>query len=286
MLWELGGPKIGEIYDCDYTIVYVQADQLKLDRPKKGFFRRLKREIPADVLALMDNLLRVYHWQECMDSLNIRLHAANLLNDRDLAPWQKQLAVAVLSELAIWDPVVCEFGADRGLSDILEPEGWLARLGESRGWTPNDRPPGPILSWLGYRQRFEGRDRWHSSWLALTRRHEYVAARVWNGQVAALFPLLERHRRTLLSSYGRLMKVPWTTQFGTINDLEDLELNHIADQLEAQRSLRLRETVSFVCWLRDLRNTLAHLVRIPSSRLLDARFQARFSDEQESDEYY
>lgn len=47
------------------------------------------------------NLLRVYHWGEWLDSLNIRLYAATLVAERDLPPWQKQLAVTVLAETII-----------------------------------------------------------------------------------------------------------------------------------------------------------------------------------------
>lgn len=249
------------------------------------FLTSLHGELAAGAPAPA-NLLRVYHWHECMDNLNICLHAANLLADREFLPWQRQLAVAVLSELALWDPLVCEYGASRDFAEILEPQNWLAQLGNSRGWVPSLDRQQRNPDWLGYRQRFEGHDRWHSAWLALIGRNESLAVRVWNGQVSAIFPLLERHRRGLISIYGRILKVPWTTGYGTIDQIEDLELNHIADQLDSQRSSGLRETAAFVRWLRDLRNTLAHLAPIPASRLLDHRFQSRFSDAEQADDYY
>src|SRR5262245_14104168 len=47
------------------------------------------------------NLLRVHPWQDRIDGLNIRLYAAELMADMSLPPWQRQLAVAILAELAL-----------------------------------------------------------------------------------------------------------------------------------------------------------------------------------------
>ncbi len=222
------------------------------------------------------NLLRVHHWLDCVDSLNIRLHAAGLLSATTLPHWHRQLAVALLAELALWDPDVLTAGAALPLADIMEPEPWLSQIALTRGWSPSDDPSLPEAAWQGLRQNFENRRRTHSAWLALAGRREALDLRVWNGQVSALFPLLEQHRRGLLSTHSRLLRVPWSTQYGsTINNLEDLELNHIADQLRIQNSRGLSDLCTFVNWLRDVRNDLAHLTPVEPNRLLDPRFQSR-----------
>lgn len=221
------------------------------------------------------NLLRVHPWLDRMDGLNTRLHAANLLPASIQIPWQRQLAVATLAELALWDPEVVAAGASLPLADILEPGPWLAQIATARGWSLTDDLKSPAAQWRGLRQPFEGRSRTHSAWLALAGRSEALSQRLWTAQIAALFPFLERHRRGFIHCYRKMFKLPWPTDRGQIACAEDLELNHIADQFGSQASGGLREVVRFVRWLRDIRNELAHLNPAPAALLLDPQFQKR-----------
>jgi len=205
----------------------------------------------------------------------MRLHAASLLASTDMTDWQRQLSVALISELALWDAQVCDAAAGRTLSELIEPAPWLHTLGIARGWSSADSSSSPAAEWRGIHQRFDSRERTHSAWLAVAGHEDVLAQRVWNGQLATLFPLLERHRRGLLKHYRGLLRLPWQMQSGRIEFLEDLELNHIADQLRVQNSRGLRDIYDFVCWLRDLRNDLAHLSPIPAERLLEPRFRTR-----------
>ncbi|HMJ91128.1 MAG TPA: hypothetical protein VK530_14995 [Candidatus Acidoferrum sp.] len=225
------------------------------------------------------NLLRVYDWTDRVDGLDVRLHAANLLSSVSLPAWQRNLAVSLLAELALWDPIVCAEGASRSLEELVEPVSWLADIARSRNWPEKLDLKSPQALRHGIRQPFEGIQRIHSAWLALASRHDTLEERVWNAQVRALFPILERHRRALIKKYGsmHLFKVPWITRIARIEHIEDLELNHMADQMRSQNSAGLRSICDFVSWLRDLRNDLAHLKPIPASRLLDPRFTDRMS---------
>ena len=145
-----------------------------------------------------------------------------------------------------------------------------------RGWSTTEDLASPAAQWHGVRQPFEGRLKTHSAWLALAGRKEVLAQRVWNGQVAALFPLLERHRRDLLNSHRGFLHVPWSTLYGrTIVEIEDLEFSHIADQLRLQNLEHLRPVYDFVYWLRAIRNDLAHLNCVSPQRLLEPTFQSR-----------
>jgi hypothetical protein len=178
--------------------------------------------------------------------------------------------------LALWDPEVITVGAALPLADILVPESWLANLARVRGWSAAEDLTSPAAQWRGLRQPFEGRHRTHSAWLALAGRNDVIAQRIWNGQVTALFPLLERHRRDLLNSHRGFLHVPWSTLYGkTINEIEDLEFSHVADQLRLQNLARLQPVYDFVYWLRDIRNDLAHLNCVSPQRLLEPRFQSR-----------
>lgn len=222
------------------------------------------------------NLLRVHPWVNRMDGLNTRLHAADFLGASSISiPWQRQLAMDTLAELALWDPEVVAAGASLSLAEILEPEPWLTQIANARGWSPTDNPKSPPSQWRGLRQPFEGRPRTHSAWLALAGRSEPISQRLWTAQVAALFPFLERHRRGFIHCYGKMFKIPWPTKYGQIDCVEDLELNHVADQLRSQGSGGLRDVARFVTWLRDIRNALAHLKPAPADLLLDQRFQSR-----------
>ncbi len=232
------------------------------------------------------NLLRVHHWNDCLDSLDIRLYAAGLLSAAGLSAWQRNLAVTLLGELALWDPQVCAAGASLSLAELIEPSSWLAEIARSRGWSPTLDPKSSEAGRCGIRHTFEGNSRVHSAWLAAAHRVEALDYRVWNAQVTSLFPLLERHRRALLKTYSamNLLRVPWNTQFGRIDRIEDLELNHIADQFSRHNSRGLRDTCDFICWLRDLRNDLAHLSPIPAARLIHPAFLSRLSQCQSTDD--
>ena len=223
------------------------------------------------------NLLHLHHLMGQVDGLDIRIHAANLLSGTALPPWQRQLAVSLLVELALWDPEVCAIGSSLPLADLIQPATWLTQLARDRGWTAADDVKAPPAVWRGLTQPFEGDNRVHSAWLAMASRQEVLNQRVWNGQVAALFPILERHRRALLKYHRALLRIPWQTTFGTISRHEDLELNHIADQLRSLNSHGLRDTCDFVCWLRDIRNDLAHLSPVSAGDLLKPQFSARMS---------
>ena len=231
------------------------------------------------------NLLRIHPWLARMDGLNIRLHAADLLGASNiLIPWQRQLAVATLAELALWDPEVVTAGVSLPLDEILEPAPWLAQIATARGWSPSDDPKSTASQWRGLRQNFEGRPRTHAAWLAIAGRSEALSQRLWTAQIAALFPFLERHRRGFIHCYRQLFRLPWPTKLGQIDYVEDLELNHIADQFRPQSHGGLRDVYRFVTWLRDIRNELAHLKPASASLLLDQRFQSRMQNFLNSDD--
>jgi len=223
------------------------------------------------------NLLHLHKLVGQLESLDIRIHAANLLAGTTLPPWQRQLAVSLLVELALWDPEVCAIGSSLPLADLIQPATWLMQLAQDRGWTATDDVKDPAALWRGHSQQFEGEIRVHSAWLAMASHNEALNQRIWNGQVAALFPLLERHRRALIKAYRGLFRLPMQTDYKLITRYEDLELNHIADQLRSMNSRGLRDTCDFVFWLRDIRNDLAHLSLVSPADLLKPQFSARMS---------
>lgn len=236
----------------------------------------LRGFLPADLPAEASDL-RVEDLRHSVSDLDLRLLAA----DRSgvaLESWQQDLAVSTLAELAIWDPEVVQAGGPKPLHALLSPISWLAELGRSRGWTGQES--------MSERERIDaqrtvrGRTRAHSSMLALSAApacKNTLDQRIWNAQMQTLFPLLAQARQVLLRRYRHLLRLPWETTFGRIERIEDLELNHLADQLDAMHTRALHETVAFTRWLRDMRNHLAHFEPVPASHLYQRQYYALFA---------
>jgi|GEM_PF-2741139 len=219
------------------------------------------------------NLLRIHRWRGHADSLDLRLFATTLRRARVEPAWQQQVAVAVTAELALWDAEVCEEAAALSPGALLAPMAWLRTVAERRGWTAaSTRGP---LDWLGIRQHFEGRPRFHSAWLALEGKAEALAGRIWSGQATVLFPVLERLRRAFIARYRGLLRIPWETDDRSVTRHEDLEFGHLATQFASQRSAALGALVGFLHWLRALRNHLAHFEPIAAELLFDPQHQSR-----------
>jgi hypothetical protein len=228
-------------------------------------------------LPVPEVALRVHSWVGAVNRLDLQLWAAQLLAGTSEPLWQRQLRAAIAVELALWDTELCSQACDLTLNQLVMPMNWLASFGHARGIAPSDGNTNVASTATQHQREFEGRLRYHSAWLAVHRRQDVIIRRVWQAQLGVLFPLLENQRQELLVAHRNLWRLPWETSYGCIEQPEDLELNHLADQLRAQRHCGLREIYEFVCWLRDMRNDLAHLTPVPSERLLQRRFQSRFS---------
>jgi len=170
---------------------------------------------------------------------------------------------------------VCERGGLLGLLELLEPQGWLLDLARTRGWVVSTHEEVPGNAWNGIRHRFEGVDIFHSAWLAAKGDRNALAARIWEGQVEALFPLLESWRQLLIQRYKGLLSLPWPTDRGEIRDARDLEFGHLVRQLGRHKTGALREAVDVIGWLRDIRNHLAHFEPIPVRLLSDSLLARR-----------
>jgi hypothetical protein len=89
--------------------------------------------------------------------------------------------------------------------------------------------------------------------------HDALDALVWRGQVATLFPAIEECRQRLLRELRGVLYAPYETGTGRVDRVVDLEIAHIADQLEDSRAPVARHYREPVQRLRRLRNQLAHL---------------------------
>lgn len=83
-----------------------------------------------------------------------------------------------------------------------------------------------------------------------------IRRRIWRGQVAVLFPFLEQERIDLLKSLKQLLRTPFHTKFGEVDDIWELELAHILQQVKARVNLDTKQRLQNLV---SMRNTLAHL---------------------------
>ena len=161
------------------------------------------------------------------------------------------------SELAGFDPRLAERLANLGLNELTNPLRLLQDFAEERGWREEDTANPTWHS--GMVDRLGTNDRVHlaAQVLVSDSAQRHIDARLWQGQVALLFPLIEQKRRQILSTYRRLLWVPFDKGDGTsITVVEDLEITHLHYQLRNRVSPGVETQLRR---LRDARNSLSHL---------------------------
>ncbi len=257
---EAGWPAWREFLD-----EYQDACRLR-DKPGRTVFCvALKGRLTLDPPPAGEFLARHY-WQGCVGSLDITIFAAELfrqhpLNRQSKARLQKKATIAVAASLAQYDPLLVEWLALEPLERLLDlpaVKTLLRTFGQARGWQSDQ-----AQEWrTGMKDEVEGIERVHSAVLALNDQTTEIEARIWSGQIGVLFPFIEEQRQIIIESAEDFS---WTigqvSNGETIRDEQELEINHIASQLESappaarwanQHLLRRAQT------LREIRNRLAH----------------------------
>jgi hypothetical protein len=174
------------------------------------------------------------------------------------SPVQRRLSLSLVAGAALWDPLTSERLAREPTGVLVDPRPVLKDIARERGWEPGDEA---VLSWhRGMSDCYEGRVHAHSALLSLSDDTNELNSRIWRAEVSVMLPYIEEQRRDMLSRFGRLLKVPFTTRFGeVITDPFDLELPHIARQIGGPGGgvdFRTRRRVQRMA---DVRNKLAHL---------------------------
>lgn len=205
-------------------------------------------------------------WRGVVDRLDMLLYTSSIFPSRRISPLQRQIAIAVVSSLALWDPVVSERLVREDLKYVLEPTPLLRELARERGWSAADCAP---RGWQrGVIDRVDGREVIHSALLALANQENQLERRIWSAQVGVMFPFIEEKRQELLTLLGHLLTVPFKTRFGeVIDNPRDLELGHIESQI-AEHNLPVAANIrQLVKQLRTIRNRLSHLEPLTSDLL-------------------
>lgn len=186
----------------------------------------------------------------------------------------KQIAVWVIAHLAQSDPHVSlrlarQFDVaddlDEALEHILNPGQILKHIAKQRAWAPASAA---VCCWhTGMKDHVDGREQIHSAALCLNDGNKEIERRIWLAQVKVIFPLLEEHRRWLVTELDGAFKLPHESSEGKILEASQLELHHIKSQFKkaqhdpahplAQMLTTAYETRAIR--LAEIRNALSHL---------------------------
>lgn len=145
---------------------------------------------------------------------------------------------------------------DRKNDEIFQPKKVLEDYAAQCGWTPAEIPSRRSGT---LRKGPQGKII-HSALLAAFKDpHKEIESRVWSGQAAVLLPRIEAERLHIVQANSQHLSkgLPLKTEFGTVSDVADLEIGHVAHLLtkgnqNSPDARRARE-------LRVLRNLLAHM---------------------------
>jgi hypothetical protein len=199
--------------------------------------------------------LAVLRWEGVVGRLDTMLYLDRLLAGSGPDGLLRRVVLAVGTELVGSDPALAVAIAANYLDALDDPFPLLGDFARERGWSTQSAAG---RSWAsGVWEEFDGSGRVHSAALAAAGLSTDIARRVWQGQVAVLYPFIEEQRVQLLPEVAGLLPLPVETTYGRVEQAIDLELGQLVHFL---RDRRVPQDV----WrrlqrLRDARHQLAHL---------------------------
>jgi hypothetical protein len=220
-----------------------------------------------------DVCLENHAWRGMVDALDAWLFAASVFRPQEPSRLRNRLAIAIVAHLALWDAALIERLAQAKLSELLCPQPLLGEIAQERGWVQET-----AVEWhLGTQEKFEGVAQVHSALLALGNDTSELGRRIWSAQVSLLLPWAEEQRRNFITHLAGTLRIPFTTSHGkVITRIKDLELGHINAQLSKLSYVDANLRRSVESWL-AVRNSLAHLERVPAALLLSGALDDDYS---------
>ena len=199
-----------------------------------------------------------------MGRLDMTLYLDRVLFSRFPHPLHHKVALAVITELAGSDAHLAQQLAEEDLSGIMEPFAVLSNFAARRGWTLESRRND---TWEeGTIDIVDGTRMLHSAAVAAKGNRAEVIRRVWRGQVGSLYPFIEEHRVKIIPQLRGYIRFPVETTYGTVDNMEDLELGQLLYFLRGKRiPPRLWRLLNL---LTEMRRSLAHLEPVPLRSLL------------------
>ena len=215
-----------------------------------------------------DIALSVRPYRNTVGRLDMWLFTWHLLRTSSTSALYRDLAVAIVSEIAGIDPCLAETLAAARLEDQLNPGPLLRDFAKERNWDPDLKQRQTDLTeedeWrLGLSDLRDGTRLLHSA--AAVDQQVMLRKRVWRGQMTVLFPFLEDIRTRFIHQYRSLLSVPVNTEWETISDIDSLEIAHLVYQLGRKIG---RDSRADLDACRRIRNELAHLRPLSAEELL------------------
>ena len=210
--------------------------------------------LPADEdVGIVDHA-----WGHDMRREDATFLAGLLLERRNLPLVHRRVAVAVLAELALWDPDLAVRLAGDGLHVLTDPYAILDEVRRERGW---DDRSGVQHSYeeawsLGVAATVDGRRLRHLASLDSPVREREVCHRIWRAQLSTVMPFIEEIRHGAIATYGRSLRP--RDDRSRHDGLYDLEIGDVAVQLHDDDSVPLPHR-RMLRQLHLVRNELAHL---------------------------
>jgi hypothetical protein len=221
----------------------------------------LAAQLPGD-----DTCLSCRQWRGVLDSLDVQLFAASRLRELELVPVERQIAVATIARIALWDLSLAERLLEEPLESILAPRAVLQAVAAERGWSADDLK---TADWhRGMYDAIDGELAIHSALLALSDPERELPRRLWEAQVGVFFPIVEEGRRAVIERLNGSIKLPIETPFGRIEDPRDLEIGQIDRQITWNDVRADHATRRLVRCLKRIRDALAHLEPLAPETLL------------------
>jgi len=208
-------------------------------------------------------------WDGVVDEIDLLLFASERLRSRVSSSLARRLLATSVSRVARWDFDTAANLLEEGDPAILAPLEILRSIARDKGWT-SETP----LDWkLGTVSKAGVT---HPARAAVETPPREIDRRMWSAQVAVLMPRIEELRYCTVQN--NLADIEYRMRRGGMNhgDPHDLELGELTKLFEhsgGHRRLR-----NFLFWLRDLRNSLAHLSPLPP----DVALKLLQTDEQHS----
>lgn len=178
--------------------------------------------------------LALHRWAGVVDLLDMLVYTSTIMPERALVGVKRRVAIAMVAQLALWDPAISDLLVRLSLRELTQPYEILNAIAHNRGW---DATNPSLDTWHeGKLCFFEGQERLHSAAIGCRNQKNEIERRIWSGQMSILFPFIEERRQTLLNELRAFLKTPFRTREGNwIDDIRDLEIGHIEWQLVEHR---------------------------------------------------
>jgi hypothetical protein len=221
-----------------------------------------------------EHLLSIRCYDGFVEKIDMLLYAATVHANRSMGKIQKQLSMSLCTELSQWDIQLSDELAKLPFMSLLDPRPMLSLLAKDMEWDAIPELVDRDVLWAeGIVHEIDGRDVFHSAYLIGRSGDRDLNQRLWQAELAVLYPLIEEKRQSIIDELNGALVMPYIGPNGeTIDNVKDLEIGHLHAMLQMKSSKYLQNYRKQVGKLRILRNALAHLECVPSDILSDLRF--------------